>query len=66
MSDTFLLLRKEVDLKMGQVKIIQTDNLKEFEETVNERSKELNAFATQTHVTVVHDKIWYTAVLFHK
>ena len=44
--------------------LIQYDDNTRFIEDLNNASKENNVFATQTHVTEVAGRLWYTAVCF--
>ena len=61
--------QERVTRGITQIKVLQTDKKDEFETAVNTWSKELEAFATQTHISVISDnttwKIVYTAVLFY-
>lgn len=49
-----------------QIKAIQGTELETFENEVNKQSRELNAFATQTHVVQRQIHILYVAFLFYK
>ena len=45
---------------------IVSKDLVDFDKRANLVSKELNAFATQTHVTEMGGSLFFTAVLFYK
>ncbi len=49
-----------------KIEIIVENNLERWKEKVNALSKELNAFATQTHVTESGGSLFFTAILFYK
>jgi len=46
--------------------VIQKDDIGDFQKGLDTVSGTLDVFATQTHVTFVKDKIYYTAVCFYK
>ena len=61
----------QIDTQYGAYRItVEEDKLDVFKEKVNQKSRELKCFATQSHVNVVNSesayKIIYTAVLFYK
>jgi len=49
-----------------KVKVIEAESVSEFEKKINEINNLFQVFATQTHTTMVQDKIYYTAVLFYR
>ena len=49
-----------------KIKTIESDNLVVFESKINIANMTHNVFATQTHVTMILDKLVYTAVLFYR
>ena len=50
----------------SNIKVVESDNIQEFTKLVNNYNELFEVFATQTHVTVVHDKTIYTAIIFHR
>lgn len=50
----------------SNIKVVESNNIQEFTKLVNNYNELFDVFATQTHVTVVHDKTIYTAIIFHR
>ncbi len=51
---------------MTKIRLVESEDKQEFEKLVNNLNDTFNVFATQTHVTMVCDKLVYTAVVFCK
>lgn len=49
---------------MNFVKVIESDNVVEFEAGINYINENNNVFATQTHTSNVNGKLIYSAVCF--
>jgi len=50
----------------SNIKVVESSDLQEFTKLVNNYNELFDVFATQTHVTNVHDKTVYSAVIFHR
>jgi len=49
-----------------KIMVVESEDIQDFQKQVNNANDLFNVFATQSHVTMVLDKLVYTAVIFFR